>query len=98
MSDSPEIIIRLAEPGEAPALARLRYEFRAGQDPATEDESHFLARCGAWMAARLTPGSHWRRWVVGEPTKVMKFIRRSLCQASVTYFLHRPHSGLFSTV
>jgi ribosomal protein S18 acetylase RimI-like enzyme len=63
MSDAPEIIIRLAEPTDMPFLARLRYEFRASHDPATEDEADFLARCGAWMAARLAPGSPWRCWV-----------------------------------
>src|SRR5262245_24730111 len=66
MGGAPEIIIRPAGTEDAPALARLRYEFRAGQDPATENESQFLARCGAWMAARLAPGSHWRCWVVEE--------------------------------
>jgi ribosomal protein S18 acetylase RimI-like enzyme len=63
MSDAPEIIIRLAGPADAPALARLRYEFRAGHEPATENEADFLARCSAWMAARLAHGSHWRCWV-----------------------------------
>ena len=66
MSDAPEIIIRLAEPTDAPSLARLRYEFRAGHDPATEAEAGFVARCRAWMASRLTPESHWRCWVVEE--------------------------------
>src|SRR5215475_10255049 len=64
MSDASEIIIRLAEPTDAPSLARLRYEFRAGHDPATEDEADFLARCGAWMSSRLAPGSSWLCWVV----------------------------------
>jgi ribosomal protein S18 acetylase RimI-like enzyme len=71
MSDAPEIIIRPAGTEDALALARLRYEFRAGQDPATEDEFHFLARCGAWMAARLAPGSHWRCWVVEEAGRLV---------------------------
>jgi len=60
MSDTPEMIIRLAGPADASALARLRYEFRAGHDTACEAEADFLARCGAWMAMRLERGSHWR--------------------------------------
>ncbi len=64
MSDTPEIILRLATPADAPNLARLRYEFRTGHDQATEAEAEFMARCSAWMASRLTPGSHWRCWVV----------------------------------
>jgi len=66
MSDAPEIIIRMAGPTDAPALARLRYEFRACHTPATEDEADFLARCGAWMSARLAPGRNWHCWVVEE--------------------------------
>jgi GNAT superfamily N-acetyltransferase len=71
MSDAPEIIIRLAGPADAPALARLRYEFRAGHEPAIEDEADFLARCGAWMAARLAPGSHWRCWMAEEAGRLV---------------------------
>jgi GNAT superfamily N-acetyltransferase len=66
MSDLGEISIRLAGPADAPTLARLRYVFRAGHDPATEAEADFLARCGGWMAARLASGSHWRCWVAEE--------------------------------
>src|SRR5262245_48258345 len=64
MNDAAEIIIRLATPEDAGNLARLRYEFRAGQDPATEAESEFLERCRDWMAARITTESQWRCWVV----------------------------------
>ncbi|HEU0173269.1 MAG TPA: GNAT family N-acetyltransferase [Blastocatellia bacterium] len=71
MSDAPEIIIRLAGPADAPSLARLRYEFRSGHDPATEDEADFLARCGAWMAARLAPGSPWRCWVAEDAGRLV---------------------------
>jgi GNAT superfamily N-acetyltransferase len=56
--------IRLATPADAPSLARLRYEFRAGANPAVEDEAEFIVRCSAWMQARLAPGSSWRCWVV----------------------------------
>jgi len=70
-SDTPEIIIRLAGPEDAQALSRLRYEFRAGQYPVTEAEADFLSRCGAWMAACLAPGSHWRCWVVEETGRLV---------------------------
>src|SRR5262245_52858544 len=66
MSGVTETIIRLAAPADAASLARLRYEFRAGHDPATEAEAEFLPRCRAWMAARLAPGSPWRCWVAEE--------------------------------
>src|SRR5262249_61238381 len=71
MSDAPEIIIRLAGPTDAPSLARLRYEFRAGRDPAMEAEAGFVERCRAWMASRLTPESHWRCWVVEEAGRLV---------------------------
>jgi ribosomal protein S18 acetylase RimI-like enzyme len=61
-----EVTIRLASAEDAPALAQLRYDFRASQDPATEPEADFLARCTSWMAARLVPGSSWRCWVAEE--------------------------------
>jgi ribosomal protein S18 acetylase RimI-like enzyme len=66
MSDASEINIRQAELGDAPSLARLRYEFRAGHEPTTEAEAEFLARCGPWMAARLAPGSQWHCWVADD--------------------------------
>jgi GNAT superfamily N-acetyltransferase len=71
MSDAPKIFIRLAELGDAPSLAQLRYEFRAGHDPTTEAEADFLARCGAWMAARLAPGSAWRCWAAVEAERLV---------------------------
>lgn len=58
--------IRLARPGDAPTLARLRYDFRAGHDPVLEGEADFLARCTAWMEDRLAPGGSWRCWLAEE--------------------------------
>jgi GNAT superfamily N-acetyltransferase len=66
MNDASEIIIRSAEPTDVPALARLRYEFRVSHDQAYETEADFLARCDAWMTARLAPESLWRCWVAEE--------------------------------
>lgn len=55
--------VRVATSDDAPALARLRYEFRATLGEATEDEAAFLARCTAWMAERLAAEGAWHCWV-----------------------------------
>lgn len=63
--------VRRAVPGDARALARLRYEFRSEIAPPVEPEAKFVARCARWMAARLRRRGAWRGWVVedanGEP-------------------------------
>lgn len=56
--------IRLATPGDAPALARLRYEFRTSLAHPAESEAEFVARCAEWMAERLAHGSPWRCWLL----------------------------------
>jgi GNAT superfamily N-acetyltransferase len=58
--------VRLANPDDAPALARLRYAFRAELDPSTEDPSGFLRRCERWMVDRLRGRGPWRCWVAYE--------------------------------
>jgi GNAT superfamily N-acetyltransferase len=63
MSMPSRVSIRAAGPRDAPALAKLRYDFRAVHDPVTEPEHEFLVRCTAWMAARLASGSAWHCWV-----------------------------------
>ena len=55
--------IRAATPRDAPALARLRYEFRASLGEPDEDERVFVERCTAWMSPRLEPDARWRAWV-----------------------------------
>jgi GNAT superfamily N-acetyltransferase len=55
--------IRAATAADAPALARLRYEFRAPLGEVTEGEEAFVARCTTWMERRLAPGAPWRAWV-----------------------------------
>ena len=58
------VTVRPAAAGDAPELARLRYEFRAPLGAPDESEAAFLARCEPWMAARLAePGGRWRCWV-----------------------------------
>src|SRR5688500_4869505 len=58
----PNITIRLAQPADAPALARLRYRFRATWGEAVESEAAFVERATAWFAARLATAS-LRGWV-----------------------------------
>jgi N-acetylglutamate synthase-like GNAT family acetyltransferase len=62
----PEFQIRPARSSDAPALARLRYEFRAGDDSPVQAEADFLTRCTAWMEPRLAPGGTWRCWLAEE--------------------------------
>jgi GNAT superfamily N-acetyltransferase len=55
--------LRRATRGDAALLARLRHEFRAPRDQNIEAEGEFLARCEAWMRARLDDESAWRVWI-----------------------------------
>lgn len=57
------VSVRLANPGDAKELARLRYEFRAAMNSPEEDREGFIARCTDWMEERLAEGSRWRCWV-----------------------------------
>jgi GNAT superfamily N-acetyltransferase len=54
--------IRQASVNDAPTLAELRWEFRAGRDPAVEDHGAFVERCTAWMTRELAAG-RWRAWI-----------------------------------
>jgi len=60
---APGVVVRAAVPDDAPALAELRWEFRAARGPAQEDHAAFLARCVPWMRAALGPGGRWRAWL-----------------------------------
>jgi len=71
MSNLSGVTLRLGEPADAPALARLRYEFRASYGSTTEPEADFLARCTMWMADHLAPGNSWRCWVAEESTQLI---------------------------
>ncbi|MBI3493077.1 MAG: GNAT family N-acetyltransferase [Acidobacteria bacterium] len=57
------ITIRPASPEDAAALAELRWEFRAGRDPAVETHDAFVERCTAWMRRELSIATAWRAWV-----------------------------------
>ena len=66
MNASSGVEIREARPADAPTLAGLRYEFRAGVQPPVEAARSFLERCESWMTRRLAPGSVWRCWLAHE--------------------------------
>jgi GNAT superfamily N-acetyltransferase len=63
------IDIRLATAADVPALAALRWEFRAGRATPTEDRSAFLARCAGWMRAALS--ADWRAWVAVDGKEIV---------------------------
>ena len=57
------IDIRQAASADAGALAELRWEFRAGRQPPTENRAVFIERCGAWMRSELAAPGAWQAWV-----------------------------------
>ncbi|HET8633630.1 MAG TPA: GNAT family N-acetyltransferase [Gemmatimonadales bacterium] len=63
MNTPLDILIRRAGAADAEVLARLRYDFRAAEDPVIEQEAEFLARCTGWMAERLDADRRWRCWM-----------------------------------
>jgi GNAT superfamily N-acetyltransferase len=62
--------IRPANPEDARTLAELRWEFRAGRDPAVEERQAFVDRCAAWMARELAE-SAWRAWVAHRSGRII---------------------------
>jgi GNAT superfamily N-acetyltransferase len=56
------IQVRRAIPDDASALAELRWEFRAGREPAVEAHDAFIARCADWMRRELDSRT-WHAWV-----------------------------------
>jgi len=58
--------IRRATRDDAVALARLRHAFRCELGTPVEPEADFVARCEAWMAARLAGDGRWLCWVAEE--------------------------------
>jgi GNAT superfamily N-acetyltransferase len=71
MADASMFRIRRAVPDDAPALARLRFEFRTAIKPPAEGETEFLARCERWMRERLDERSLWRCWLAVEPERIV---------------------------
>jgi len=65
------LTIRRATAADAPALARLRYVFRADLGAPNESEEAFVARCAGWMAARLEGDQAWRCWVAEDAEAIV---------------------------
>lgn len=56
--------IRQATSADVPALAALRYEFRASIATPREARDAFIGRCADWMDQRLRDTTHgWRCWL-----------------------------------
>ena len=76
---SAAIEIRAATPVDARMLAELRWEFRAGRDPAVEERQAFVDRCAAWMASELA-GTAWRAWVAHQSGRIVGQVWVNLIQ------------------
>jgi len=63
--------LRRARPADAPALAALRWEFRAALARTNETRRAFLKRCTPWMRGRLSPGSGWLAWIAEERGRIL---------------------------
>ena len=61
----------MGSPPDAPRLAALRLEFRAAIGSAEEEDAAFIARCTAWMEARLATGSSWRAWLAERDGEIL---------------------------
>jgi len=60
------ISVRRAVPNDAPKLAALRWDFRAGRAPSVEAQAAFIERCTVWMRRALEPGGVWQSWVASD--------------------------------
>ena len=56
-------LVRPAAPDDVPALAELRWEFRAGRGAPAENHDAFVSRCTAWMRDELVTCESWRAWL-----------------------------------
>ncbi len=67
-----QVRIRLAKSGDCPALAEMRYRFRAEDESVTETKSRFVRRCTSWMKKRFRAGScPWRCWVLDDGKRLL---------------------------
>jgi GNAT superfamily N-acetyltransferase len=71
--------IRAARQDDAQALAELRWEFRAGRDPAVEERQRFVDRCTEWMAQELA-GTAWRAWIARNDERIIGQVWLQLIQ------------------
>ena len=64
--------IRLAKSTDWPALAAMRYRFRAELGSTVESKSRFVRRCTSWMEERFdSSSSAWRCWVVDDGRQLL---------------------------
>ena len=90
--------IRLATPGDAPELARLRFEFRSELDPPTESESTFRERCAAWMRTQLESAGVWRCWVAVDASSLVGTAWLQLIEKLPNPVGHLGYHGYVSSV
>jgi GNAT superfamily N-acetyltransferase len=57
--------VRRARPGDAGAMAVMRYDFRTELAPPAESQPEFIERATTWFARRLEQGS-WTGWLALE--------------------------------
>jgi GNAT superfamily N-acetyltransferase len=65
------VLVRAATPEDAPALAELRWEFRAAGRPPVESHESFVARCAGWMRAQLMSCELWHAWVAERQDRIV---------------------------
>jgi GNAT superfamily N-acetyltransferase len=95
---NPPFQVRRASREDAPALARLRYNFRTELDSPAEPEAVFLERCKAWMAVRLGPDSAWRCWLAELGGTPVGTLWLQLIEKLPNPVGHRDYHGYVSSV
>jgi GNAT superfamily N-acetyltransferase len=89
--------IRPAAPGDAGALAELRWEFRSGKTAPTESHEAFVARCTTWMTTELQQG-RWRAWVAEQDSRIVGQIWVQLLSKLPNPAEEREHHAYISNV
>lgn len=89
--------VRPATPEDAPALARLRYEFRGAIDATTESLSAFERRCSPWMRERLA-GEGWRSWIAESRGEVVGTVWLQVIEKLPNPVLEREWHGYVSSL
>lgn len=91
------IDIRPAGPGDAAALAELRWEFRSGKTAPTETHDVFVARCTTWMTTELQRGL-WRAWLAEQDGRIVGQIWVQLLSKLPNPAEEREHHAYISNV
>ena len=89
--------IRPAAPGDARALAELRWEFRSGKTAPTETHDAFVERCATWMTTELQRGL-WRAWVADQDGRIVGQIWVQLLSKLPNPAEEREHHAYISNV